>query len=414
MRKALLVLAAMLLAGGLVYWGLDYARGYILIVIGDRMIQLSLWLTALLLVVVGLGWHALRLLWRGLTRPGVNAWRGQRGRREARSRRAVMVALADFYEGQWARARSALVQSAPRSEIPGLNYVLAADAATRLGQDAEAEELLAAAAREVPEDNAALALMRARLAVRRGDETRAVDQLRAALAAHVDHPGLLTELRDSLLRQRDWEGLAGLLPGLRRARVAAPDALAALELRIYSGLLQEFSVDADGAESRQQRQAVLAELWQRIPRESQRRGECVRPYAEALARLGDPAAAEVALRRHLDRHWEPDLVLDWSRAALAELPRHLATAETWLRRHGESWQLLLALGQICRRLAIWGKGRDYLERALRMAARPEIQAELAEVLTGLGDHAGAADCYRRGLQDGLAQGCLAEQGLAGR
>ncbi|MGB5098569.1 MAG: heme biosynthesis HemY N-terminal domain-containing protein [Porticoccaceae bacterium] len=402
MRKALLVFAAMLLAGGLIFWGLDYARGYILIVIGDRMVQLSLWLTALLLVVIVLGWYGLKLLWRGLTQPGLNAWRGQRSRREERNRRAVMVALADFYEGHWARARSALVESAPRSEIPGLNYVLAADAATRLGQDQEAVELLAAAAREVPEDNAALALMRARLAARAGDEIRAVAQLRAALAVHVDHPGLLAELRDGLLRQQDWDGLAGLLPGLRRARVASPEELAALELQIYAGLLNGFSVDTDG-ESPQQRRAALTELWQRIPHEYQRRSECLRSYARALARLGEPAAAELELRRHLDRNWEPDLVLDWSRVALAEPPRHLAAAEGWLRRQGESWQLLLALGQLCRRLGIWGKGRDYLERALRVADRPEIQAELAEVLTGLGDHAGAAGCYRRGLQGCLAQ-----------
>lgn len=280
-QKTLLMLAAMLLAGGLVYWGLDYARGYILIMIGDRVVQLSLWLTVLLLAVFGLGWYGLKLLWRGLTQPGLNAWRGRRGRREARNRRAVMVALADFYEGHWARARTALVQSAPRSEIPGLNFVLAADAATRLGQDTEAEELLAAAAREVPEDNAALALMRARLAVRRGDETRAVDQLRAALAAHADHPGLLAELRDSLLRQQDWEGLAGLLPGLRRVRVAPPEDLAALELQVYAGLLKGFSADAVG-ESLEQRHAALAELWAphsapKIPR----RGECV-----ALLRRG--------------------------------------------------------------------------------------------------------------------------------
>lgn len=402
MRRALLVFAAMLMAGGLIFWGLDYARGYILIVIGDRMVQLSLWLTALLLVVIVLGWYGLKWLWQGLTQPGRNAWRRQRSRKAERSRRAVMVALADFYEGHWARAQSALVASAPRSEIPGLNYVLAADAAVRLGQQAEAEELLAAAAREVPEDNAALALMRARLAVHGGDEPRAVEQLRAALAVHPDHPGLLAGLQECLLRQQDWDGLAGLLPGLRRARVASPDALAALELQIYSGLLKGFSIATDG-ESQQQQQAALAELWKRIPREYRHRGECLRSHAGTLARLGDPAAAEVELRRHLERNWEPDLVLDWSRVALAEPPRHLGAAEGWLRRQGESWQLLLALGQLCRRLGIWGKGRDYLERALRLADRPEIRAELAEVLTGLGDHAGAAGCYRRGLQGCLAQ-----------
>lgn len=398
MRRVLLALSLILAAGGLLFWGLDYARGYVLIVLGQHMVQVSLWLAVLALLTLALGWYGLRLLWRGLTRPGINAWRGQRRRRAERQRRAVMVALADFYEGHWARARRGLEQSASHSEIPGLNHVLAADAALRLGQTGEAEVLLTAAARAVPDDNAALALMRARLAAQGGDQAQTVALLRVALAAHPGHPGLLAELKDCLLRQQDWDGLARLLPELGRAQALAPQALASLENQVYPALLMAFPVAADTAISLPQRQAALAELRQRIPREHQGSAACLRPYALALARLGDTATAETELRRHLDRHWEPDLVLDWSRVALAEPPRHLAAAEAWLRRNGESWQLLLALGQICRRQRILGKARDYLERAARLASRPEIQAELAEVLAALGDRAGAADCHRRGLE----------------
>jgi HemY protein len=396
MRKALLALSLMLVAGSLIFWGLDYAQGYVLIVVGKHMVQISLWLAVLALVVLGLGWYALRLLWRGLTRPGLNAWRGQRRRRMEHRRRTVMVALADFYEGHWARARRALEQSAPYSEIPGLHHVLAADAAIHLGQAEAAEQLLAAAAREVPEDNAALALTRARLAVHTGDDAGAADLLRAALARHPGHPGLLAELQGCLLRQRDWAGLSRLLPELRSSQAVSAEALAELKSQVYPALLKAFSVDA-AAGLPLQRRALLEDLWRQIPREYQQRGECRRAHARALAGLGDPATAETELRRHLDRHWEPELVLDWSRVAVAEPPRHLAAAEGWLRRQGESWQLLLALGQLCRRQKILGKARDYLERAARLAARPEIQAELAEVLAALGDGSGAADCHRRGL-----------------
>lgn len=397
MRRVLLALSLMLVAGGLLFWSLDYARGYVLIVLGQHMVQVSLWLAVFALLILALVWYGLRLLWQGLTQPGINAWRGQRRRRAESRRRTVMVALADFYEGHWARARRALEQSAAYSEIPGLNHVLAADAALHLGKAGEAEELLAAAARVVPQDNAALALMRARLAAHDGDEPQAVALLRAALAVHAGHPGLLAELKDCLLRQNDWDGLSRLLPELRRAQALSPQALARLESEAYPALLAAFSVDTDTAGAPPQRQAALAELRQRIPREHQGSGECLRAYALTLARLGDATTAETELRRHLDRHWEPELVLDWSQVALAEPPRHLAAAEGWLRQQGESWQLLLALGQLCRRQKILGKARDYLERAARLAAKPEIQAELAEVLAALGDRAGAADCHRRGL-----------------
>ena len=52
MRKTLLAFALMLAAGGFVFWGLDYARGYVLIVIGRHAVQLSLWLAVLALAIL--------------------------------------------------------------------------------------------------------------------------------------------------------------------------------------------------------------------------------------------------------------------------------------------------------------------------------------------------------------------------
>lgn len=396
MRRTLLVLTLVLVGGGLLFWALDYQRGFILIAVGNQLVQISLWLALLALVVGWLGWRLVGVA----ARPARNAWRGHRQRRAARAQRAVMTALGDYYEGRWESARTGLVRSARRAEIPGLNYVLAADAAARLGEDKAAAALLADAERELPADSPALTLARARLALRRREADEALDILRVGQARYPDHPQLLDLLRVELEARQDWAGLASLLPALRRRGSAGAD-LAELETRVHAGCLLALAQPVAG-ELRSARLKELADLWAQVPRA--RRGEvaCLRAHARALVALGETGRAERELRRHLDRHWDPGLALDWA-AALGdgEWRGHLAAAERWLREHGESWQLLVVLGRLCRQLELRGKSREYLERALRLAPRAEVHAELGETLSASGDQAGAVRCFRMAAQAGV-------------
>jgi len=396
MRRALVVLALVLVGGGLSFWALDYNRGFILIAVGRHLVQVSLWLAVLLVVAI---WAAWRLA-RRLMRSPAHAWRARRLRRNAQRQRAVLAAVADYYEGRWARARTALVRSAGRSEIPGLNYVLAADAAARLGESDAAAALLDDAAREIPADSPALIVARARLALQRHDHQEALEILRAGRARHPDHPQILDLLRTCLEQREDWEGLAELLPALRKSGLGADD-LARVETRLHAGLLAAFAQPV-ADDLRPARLLALENLWRRIPKASRSRSDCLRAHARALAALGDARRAERELRRHLERHWEPELVLDWAAALGTEqLHGHLAVAERWLREHGESWQLLLALGRLCRLLEVRGKSREYLERAAQLAPRAEVHVELGETLSASGDQPGAVRCFRRAARDCL-------------
>ncbi|MFZ5653661.1 MAG: heme biosynthesis protein HemY [Pseudomonadota bacterium] len=389
MRRALLLLTLALAAGGALFWALDYSRGFILIAVGNHLVQISLWLAALVLAGLWLLWRLAALL----LRPGLRSWRGRSLRRAARAQRELLSALADYYEGRWARARKALVRSARGSAIPGLNYVLAADAAAHLGEDDAARELLAAAARELPPTSPGLILARARFALQRGELDQALDALRQGHVDHPDHPRIVELLGDCLLRREHWDELEALLPALRRS--GPPRDLADLEARLYAARMAALASPAAGGDVAARRRE-LAALWARVPPGVQARSDCLRAHARALLALGDPERAERELRRHLERDWDPDLVLDWEAATRDdELRAHLAVAERWLRERGGSWQLLLALGRLCRRLDVRGKSRDYLEQAARLEARPEIHAELGEVLSAGGDSLGAVRCYRQ-------------------
>ncbi len=396
MRRMLLVLALVLVAGGLLFWALDYHRGFILIAVGNHLVQISLWLALLALVAGWLGWRLVGVA----TRPARNAWRGHRQRRAARAQRAVMTALADYYEGRWESARTGLVRSARRAEIPGLNYVLAADAAARLGEDKAAAALLADAEREIPADSPALILARARLALRRREQDAALEILRVGQAKYPDHPQLLELLRAELEARQDWAGLALLLPALRKHGSGVAD-VAELETRVHAGRLGALAQPVAGA-LRSVRLKELADLWDQMPKPQRAAAACLRAHARALVALGETGRAERELRRHLDRDWDPGLALDWAAALGAgEWRSHLAAAERWLRDHGESWQLLLVLGRLCRQLDLRGKSREYLERALRLEPRAEVHAELGETLSASGDQAGAVRCFRMAARIGV-------------
>ena len=396
MRRVLVVLALMLAGGGLLFWALDYHRGYILIAVGNHLVQVSLWLAVLVLVVIGAGWR----LVRQLARPALHARRSRQFRRGEQRQRSVLAAVGEYYEGRWARARTALVRSAPRSTIPGLNYVLAADAAARLGEDEAAAALLDSAAREIPADSPALIVARARLARQRQDHEGALKILRAGQVRHPDHPQIVDLLRTCLEERQDWNGLAELLPALRRSGWNASD-LARLEARLHAARLAALAQPV-ADHLRLARLAELEQLWHQVPKTLRLQADCLRAHARALLALAAADRAERELRRHLERDWNPELVLDWAGAlGTGQLRDHLAVAERWLREHGESWQLLLALGRLCRLLEVRGKSREYLERAARLAPRAEVHVELGETLSASGDAAGAVRCFRQAARDCL-------------
>ncbi len=75
----------------------------------------------------------------------------------------------------------------------------------------------------------------------------------------------------------------------------------------------------------------------------------------------------------------------------------MSNAEGWLKSHSQNAELLLALGRISLRNELWGKARDYFEASLRMEHRAETCAELARLLTQLGDVEGGNRFFQQGL-----------------
>lgn len=370
MRTGLLLLVTAAVLGGLVGTLMLRDPGYVLVAYAGRVMETSLWFAFALLVVLYVVLRCvvfvLARLFQG--RSILGTWRLQRGERGAR--RQTVRGLLLFAEGQWAEAKKLLAGAGQQAAMPLVNYLHAARAAHELGEADERDELLSRA--EATTSGAAAAVLLARaemqMAGEQWEDCRAtLEELREQSPRH---PLLLDMLRQCHERLEDWPALVELLPELRRARAMDASALEALERRAWAQRLQA---------------ADYVETWQRLPKELKRSPELAVAWARRLVDSGEPAAAERATRKALDRGWHPELIELYGQIPALEPPRQMAVAENWLPDHPDDARLLLALGRIAMMNGAWSKAREYLEASLRIEPSIAVYGELGRLLTHLGE-----------------------------
>ena len=141
--RGLLILAllALLLGVGVVAL-IENHPGYVLIAYGQYTVETSLWVGLVLLTLIALLLYAaialLRKVFSG--QRSIAGWLGQRKTR--RAARLTHRGLINFIEGNWERARRQLVGGAEHSEVPLLNYLIAARASFQLDEADKMREYL--------------------------------------------------------------------------------------------------------------------------------------------------------------------------------------------------------------------------------------------------------------------------------
>ncbi|NCF16903.1 MAG: heme biosynthesis protein HemY [Haliea sp.] len=385
-----IALFALLLGVGVVAL-IETDPGYVLVAYGNYTLESSLWVGLLLLfALILLVYLALRLVFRlvGGQRSLVS-WLGTRKTHHAA--RLSTRGLINFLEGNWARSRRQVLKGATNNEAPLLNYLLAARASHHLGEPDKVSQYLGAAADAESAAVAAVELAEAEIKVHAGQYDQALAVLDNMGNASSYPRGL--ELRRAIYTgQGNWEGLARLLPELRKQKLLAADALRELESDTYRRLLLD-AVKGEGEADT----AELGAVWQKVPSDLKQDVDILCAYVELLLRGGDHAAAEKLLQRSLKQHWDARLVRLYGLVESANVPAQLTHAESWLAAHPDEPELLLCLGRLSARDKLWGKARDYFESSYRLQRSAEVCAELGRLLTGLGEPKVAAAYFREGL-----------------
>lgn len=358
--------------------------GYVLISWKSFRYESSLWvflavLSGLIAVLYGLR----TLIKMTLVSSGlINPWSSRNQSR--RLRHAAEQGILDLAQGHWKNALRHLRRAAQGESKPLVYLLGAANAAEKLGYSQEADELLEQALIKQPSAEVAIALTHADLQLQRADDIGAQETLQAMHELHPEHPEVLLRLQALLRQRQDWSALIGLLPALRKCKRLSSEQLQSIEYQAWSGRLASASLVAAGQDS-QQALKSLDNAWQELSSKLKHDPQLVASYCTELLRLNAQEQAESLLRHALKNNLNDELLELYGRTQAKDSARQLQLAESWLKQAPNNPILLRALGRLSLRNQLWGKARDYFESSLRLHRQAHTCAELARLLSHLGD-----------------------------
>lgn len=183
MYKLLWIFIGLLAAVG-IGWAMHQDSGYVLINFHHWQIETTVWMAALLtLILFTVFYLLLRLLVRG------SQWR--RWRQAGRQRRALRfaeLAGCDLIEEQWPSAEKYFHKAAGIARRPLLYYVGAAIAAQAQGANARRAEYLRKAHAAAPAAEISLGILQAKLQIQGGQQDEALATLKKLEAIIPQHP----------------------------------------------------------------------------------------------------------------------------------------------------------------------------------------------------------------------------------
>ncbi|MFT4257322.1 MAG: heme biosynthesis HemY N-terminal domain-containing protein [Pseudoxanthomonas sp.] len=349
--------------------------GELLLSIGAYQYRATLPAAALALLIVALlAW----LGWRLLSAP-FRLW-GRHRRKQARAR--LIEGLDALQGGHWQRAEKLLLRAAEDEEVGAVASEAAARAAHARGDEAAAQQHLAALATRNP---AAHAIACAQFALSQQQADAALTALEAADAQPLPPRGQLLQAEALAAAGRAGEAY-GLLGALKKQQALPPTAFAALESRLATQAMRE----AGNAN-------LLAERWETLPKPLRADPAVVAAYAERAAALRWDDAAAHSIEQALASRWDESLAALYGRLPIGKADSRRASAQRWLAQHPDSPALLLTLAQLARQQNQWPQAQDFLRRALDAGAGSEAWEELGHGFAAAGDDALARRSYANAI-----------------
>ncbi len=400
MKRWFIASLLVLLVGVALVAAIQFDSGYLLISYGNYTLESSVWvgLAAFLLffaLVYG-GFSVLRRLARGGNALG--QWVS--GRDYRRSQQQTTRGLIAFIEGNWQTARRVLTRSAAKSEMPLINYLIAARASYYLDEPEQTQQYLKLAEQSTSGASIAVGLTQAELQLRGEHLEQSLATLMRVRRNAGKHPYVLELLKAVYVGLKDWQAVLKLIPELRKHHVLPEPELRELELDASKASIQ------DAARSPKEPLAALHKQWQRLPKTATRDSDVVHCYARELVAADDAVQAEKLIRAQLKRQWDPALVRLYGIVQGEDANKQLIHAESWLQERNNDAALLLCLGRLSLRNRLWGRAREYFENSLKLENSGEVCAELGRLLAHLGEHERSNAYFQQGLMlatDGLPE-----------
>jgi HemY protein len=361
-----------------------YNDGYVLVVLPPYRVEVSL---NLLFVLLAVGFVVLysfvRLVTTAVQTPArVREYRLARRREGAQA--ALLAALEAYFEGRYAKAERAAAHSVELGQHKRLALVVAARAAHELRAYDRRDAYLQQAALDAPDEDALRVVTEAELLLEQRRAQEALDALQALPRKHT--AALKLELK-AQQQTRRWEQVVSLAGELERRGVFDAEQAAKLRAHALAESLKRKAHDP----------SALDEAWKKVPDAQKRETTVAASVARCYIALGRGADAQQIVEQSLESGWDSQLAALYSEAVGRDPVRQIERAESWLERHPNDAALLLALGKLCARQALWGKAQSYLEASVAVESTVVGHVELARLQEKLGNADAARRHYRESL-----------------
>lgn len=347
--------------------------------------EMPLWFFILAFLATFTLFYFVVAVWRGTSRLTKHLRLLNKQHKLALSHRKTNKGLLELAEGRWANAEKLLVKGASDSAQPLINYLAAAKAAHEQMAYERRDDYLRLAHNTTPEATIAVELTQAELQMSHQQLEHALATLRHLQNKVPQHTHVLKLLQRLYVKLEDWQGLLELIPDLVKYKVLKADEARALEVQAYCGLFNH----VNGL------QLTLDKVWDQVPKNLRREKSIVALYVRHLLTEQDYLTAEAVLRDVLKSLWDSELVTLYGETKGQDPDKQLATAEGWLKNHGNSPALLLCLARLAMRNQLWGQAKDYLHTSLNIDPCPQAYAQLGRLNEQLGDMTQALAAYRQ-------------------
>lgn len=376
-----------------------YNHGYVLVTYAPYRFEFSLNLLIVLTLIAFLIFYALiRVAKTTLSLPAkVRAYRLHRARNRARS--TMHDALMAYFEGRYNAAEKSAAKALALDEWPALSSVVAARSAHQLRRFGERDGYLRLADEAGPEAQLLRPITQAELLLR---ESRAGEALDALREVNRVAPKSVAALRLTLKAQtiaKNWDEVLALADRLRKVNGIDPAYANEARRNAYLGLLNRKAKDPQG----------LLAAWQMVPAEYRKKHDIALAAAKYFIAQGGIKQAVGIIEASLETEWDSALIDLYGDCLSQNVLRQIEKAEDWLQAHRKDPMLLLTLGKLCAKQALWGKAQSYLEASLAVEPTQAAHIALAQLLESLNKHGEALRHYRESLTLDRRRWAIAEE-----
>lgn len=364
-------------------------EGYVLIVRPPYRLELSLNLLLALIVLAFVLLH-LSLRFINYTRrlpASVRAYKEEQRRR--RGHAALVQSLHAMVEGHYAMAQKAAVRAFDLGEDAELSALIAARASHKLGQKSRRDYYLAEAGQRAPEKPLGRLLTQTELLLDDGQYNEALEVLQQLKKIEPQHRAALRLELKLQMRLQNWQQALAVLQGLEDDEVIDHWHVKEMRQLAHRHLLQRYADDLP----------ALTAHWRQMSEEDRLSPRLAYLAAVSFIELGAHAQAQEIIEASLSSNWDSDLAELLGECASSNSQKLLQQAERWLLLHEGDAKLLLALGNICSRMQLWGKAESYLEASISVQPSAEAHLALGQVLENRGEKDRALYHYRQSVHE---------------